>query len=591
MAAIARNNAFGAGSPSWNLSFPDGNLTAAEILAYLPHWLKSVDVILRLVEHGGRAVIITYLLNKYRIMPSKDFRPNSTTVMVQYAMRRAGRRNWSIGTRDKFSNDRNYDENSIYVGDFRPPRLTHPKSASTKQKSNVDQLARNCAAEPIPFKDLALHVKEHPSGDDALDLTRCVRYALKHPKEEWLFPTDFVALVKHIGGPLPVTHSHLDRQLFGRYNHLYGEHDPSRPPANWNRTKGKRQRKSDDTETGTEIDSSSDNVNEDDLVGESNTGIEVKVETETKPNLEGKKSRTKAVKSSAEPYKPVIRQARSSAMAGTNDQIDGSHDDGGKRRSSCRVKKPVVYTEKDEDAMDTEPFDSDFTTPRKKRRVSRIPPTPKDEESDFEAKEEPESEDDLLPSIDDAADEDFGTPTAARGRRLASCKARQNIQEQSPAVIMEQFSAIPAAAMPVHKTFVDHDCPMMAAARAWDTRKPLYIPAPVLSRDRLVIDTYTLPLYAQEGCRNENEMWASALSFYRFGGPRRHAPFRELYRLTEPYAWDTSDWAENVRWAKEQYQCFGVKTWTEYDYHLDYIQQIRFQTLWVSEEAVQTGVW
>jgi hypothetical protein len=217
---------------------------------------------------------------------------------------------------------------------------------------------------------------------------------------------------------------------------------------------------------------------------------------------------------------------------------------------------------------------------------------PKEEESDFEAKEEPESEDDTLPVIDDAADdEDFGTPTAARGKRLASRKARQNIQEQAPAVIVEQFRAAQAAAKPAQKPFMDHSPEMIATARAWDTRKPLYIPPPVLSRDRLVIDAYTLHLYAQEGCRNENEMWASALSFYRFGGPRRHAPFRELYRLTEPYVWDTSDWAENVRWAKEQYLHFGVKTWTEYDYHLDYIKQVRMQTMWVSEECVQAGMW
>ena len=249
--------------------------------------------------------------------------------------------------------------------------------------------------------------------------------------------------------------------------------------------------------------------------------------------------------------------------------------------------------------QDNDSFEAGYATPRKKRRVSRIPPTPKDEESDFEAKEEPDSEDDVLPAIDDAADEDFGTPTAARDRRLASRKARQNIQEQSPVVIMEQFRAAQAAAqpahmpahMPAHETFRDYDLQMMAAARTWEFRKPLYIPAPPFSRDRLVIDAYTLPLYAQDGCRNEDEMWASALSFYRFGGPRRHAPFRELYRLTEPYEWDTSDWAENVRWAKEQYLYFGVKTWTEYDSHLDYIRQIRMQTLWVSEQAVQAGVW
>ena len=245
--------------------------------------------------------------------------------------------------------------------------------------------------------------------------------------------------------------------------------------------------------------------------------------------------------------------------------------------------------------QDVDSFDAGYATPRKKPRVSRIPPTPKEEESDFEAKDEPESEDDVLPIIEEAADDDFGTPTAARGQRLASRKARQNIQDQSPAVIMEQFLAAKAAAkpahMPAHKTSQDFDPQMMAAARAWENRKPCYIPAPPLSRDRLVIDSYTLSLYAQEGCRSEEEMWASALSFYRFGGPRRHAPFRELYRLTQPYEWDTSDWAENVRWAKEQYLHFGVKTWAEYDSHLEYIRHIRLQTMWVSEQAVTAGVW
>lgn len=242
--------------------------------------------------------------------------------------------------------------------------------------------------------------------------------------------------------------------------------------------------------------------------------------------------------------------------------------------------------------QDIDSFNAGYATPRKKHKISRIPPTPKDEESDFEAKEEPESEDEILPAIDEAADEeDFGTPVAARGKRLASRKARQTIQEQSPAVIMEQFRAAHAAAKPAHKTFMDHDPEMMAAARAWETRTPLFVPPPVLSKNRLIIDPYTVYLYAQEGCRNEDELWASALSFYRFRGPRRHAPFRELHRLTEPYVWDTSDWAENVRWAKEQYKYFGVETWTEYDDHLACITQVRIQTLWVSEEVVQAGMW
>lgn len=178
----------------------------------------------------------------------------------------------------------------------------------------------------------------------------------------------------------------------------------------------------------------------------------------------------------------------------------------------------------------------------------------------------------------------------ARGKRHASRKACQTIKEQSPAILIEQFRAAAAAAKPAHKTFMDHNPEIMATARAYATRTPVFVPPPVLSANRMVIDPYTVYLYAQEGCRNEDELWASALSMYRFGGPRRHAPFRELYRLTEPMAWDTSEWAENVRWAKEQYKLFGVETWTEYDDHLERITRWRMETLWVSEEVVVAGM-
>ena len=224
--AMGKNNAFGDGSPNWNLSFPEGNMTAAELLAYTPHWLKSIDVILRFVNHGGRAVVIAHLISKYRDTAKDEFQPNSACVMMHYAMRRAGNEDWTINTRSQYSQDRVYDESSLYVGDFRPPRVTHPKSVPAKLKCKQSEHSRNAQADPIPFKDLALHVREHPSGADALDLTRCVLYSMENPKEEWLFPNDFKELVEHLGGPLTVTYSHLDKQLFERYDHLFSAPHP-----------------------------------------------------------------------------------------------------------------------------------------------------------------------------------------------------------------------------------------------------------------------------------------------------------------------------------------------------------------------------
>jgi len=215
---LAKNNAFGVGSPSWNLSFPAGNLTSAEILAYLPHWLKSVDVVDRFITNGGKSWTIAAMINEFRYLPGDEdsvFRPNSAQIMMSYGMRRAGFEDWTVGTHHQYERPNpDIDENNLDVRTFRPPRSTHPKSAPPGCSGK--KLKHNAAPEPIEFKDLALHIKKHPSGSDALDLSRCVQYAVTHPDEKWSFPDDFETLVNKLGGPATVTHSHLDRQIFGR---------------------------------------------------------------------------------------------------------------------------------------------------------------------------------------------------------------------------------------------------------------------------------------------------------------------------------------------------------------------------------------
>ncbi|PSN70871.1 hypothetical protein BS50DRAFT_584447 [Corynespora cassiicola Philippines] len=113
---------------------------------------------------------------------------------------------------------------------------------------------------------------------------------------------------------------------------------------------------------------------------------------------------------------------------------------------------------------------------------------------------------------------------------------------------------------------------------------PDYLKPPILEKERLKVDELSVWLYAEDGASN---IWASALSSTRFGGPRKYPPFRELHRLTSPPDTDGSDWAENIRWAKEQYKLFGSDTWTEYDYHLEQITEHRREVKWVSEQAIQ----
>ena len=216
MAALPKNNAFGAGCPSWNLAFPTGNLTAVEILAYLPHWLKSIDVIDRFLTHGAKSSHIAAIINEFRILPSGyQLRPNSILVMMQYSMRRAGYEDWSVTTHSEYPQQIARPEWNLDVTGFRTPRLTHPKGIKSPTPQKVK---RNQEVDPVEFRDLARYVKVHPCGDDALDLARCVQYALDHENESWLFPKDFSLLVAHLGGPAPVTHAQLDREAFARRN-------------------------------------------------------------------------------------------------------------------------------------------------------------------------------------------------------------------------------------------------------------------------------------------------------------------------------------------------------------------------------------
>jgi hypothetical protein len=209
MPARSVNNCFGDGSPSWNVEFPAGSLTAAEIIAYLPHWLKSIDVIDRFIRNGGGAMVIVKMINEYRDLPGGvDMERNSVLIMMQNAMRYYGLNKWTAGKHNTFVDMSIWDSNDLRVHDFRVPRITHPKSGNA--------VSFNARAGPVEFRDLALHVKKHPSGPDALDLTRCVAWACSHPQESWLFPDDYGRLVNLLGGARDVIFANSDSEAFTR---------------------------------------------------------------------------------------------------------------------------------------------------------------------------------------------------------------------------------------------------------------------------------------------------------------------------------------------------------------------------------------
>ena len=230
--------------------------------------------------------------------------------------------------------------------------------------------------------------------------------------------------------------------------------------------------------------------------------------------------------------------------------------------------------------------DGDYNSPRKKRQPKRVSTQLTDEESEFEAKEEPESEEEPMPAFDEEMDELFSnSPSSRLNQRPAPHQPHPSLGRVSKSEsdqLMQQFELARATASNAHPT-----SEQISAAAAWLYQTPAYVKPPVLSLDRLTIDAWNVHLYAEEGCDTPEQRWASALSFYRFdGGPRTSPPFRELHRLTQPAVWDMDDFAENVRWAQQQYKLYGVDTWTEYDAHLEMITKVRQSFMWFSEEAI-----
>ncbi|KAL6708001.1 hypothetical protein ACN47E_003435 [Coniothyrium glycines] len=556
--AVPTNNAFGAHSPSWNVSFPDGNLTAAEIIAYLPHWLKSVDVIDRFITNGGRSLTIAVMVNEFRDQPTAGvWTANSAQIMMSYAMRRAGFEGWTVGKHGEWPRAVDLQECNLSVKDFRTPRQTHPKCVAAK---DPDAVAVNQEALPVHFRDLAISVKHHPSGPDALDLARCVRYALEHKHEQWLFPTDFGRLVIHLGGPAIVTHLHHDRQVFGRRAHLVSSPAKSSPK----------------TQTRAAVSRSS-----------------IKRTIMGPPHM------------GSAPANDFFGAPANTSTKRAGEDI--SQMQPGSKRRSGRLAGKVINFREDSDAEVSdhlqpprfEPPGFHFTGPPEGYLPSHLQSLLSFPENDSDFVAGQSETDDDVPEGDEATDDGDLTYKAPGQGRAAAYRARQSIQasfidNKAPLKLKvgglaalqdkSKFKSVP-------KYMTAEIAPeIMQAAKDFSNRQPVRLKPPVLSRDRLKVDSLSIYLYAADGCTTMAEMWESALSSTRFGGPRRSAPFRELHRLTDPDPLDVSDWAENIRWAKEQHKVFGSETWTEYGYHLEMITQHRMETFWVSEETIQAGM-
>ncbi|KAF2817386.1 uncharacterized protein BDZ99DRAFT_513627 [Mytilinidion resinicola] len=165
---------------------------------------------------GSIIVYLAYMIHTFRNVSDGLIDTNSILKGMQIAMRlgpQAGhpRDKW---TRAKQADEvpSTWNEKNVSTAGYQPRYRTHPNRKTTSITTGLMRLV-----DPMPFKDLANGVKELPQGEDCGDLTCCVSYHLRHPNEDWTYPTDFAKLVNHIGGLMHISNHHTDHEAFSRW--------------------------------------------------------------------------------------------------------------------------------------------------------------------------------------------------------------------------------------------------------------------------------------------------------------------------------------------------------------------------------------
>ncbi|KAL1608029.1 hypothetical protein SLS60_002968 [Paraconiothyrium brasiliense] len=193
-------------APLWNLRFPNANVTATELLTFLPGCLSSPDVIYRFASNLVTWDAILSVVNSNRIL-GKPWDSEYCYRTARNAMRHAGHADWTLNKHAQYFGEslRNWNPENLSVSGFR----TSFRTSGTSIPDN-----------DIPFAQLADGVKNMPQGDDALDLTRMIQHCVQKPTEGWMYPSNYDILLEHLGGPKQLNAANMDRPIFARWQHV-----------------------------------------------------------------------------------------------------------------------------------------------------------------------------------------------------------------------------------------------------------------------------------------------------------------------------------------------------------------------------------
>lgn len=186
-------------------------MTIAEIIAFLPNSINCADVIYRMVSNGGTRKTIHAIFNTFRDFEA-EWSVNCCGETMYKVMDKAGYFNWTISKHGLWHDSRksSWDANRLDVGELRVTSLGVPGGT-------------------VSFKSLAKNVRAMPEGDDALDLTRMIRYCVLKSEDGWEYPKDYNELLGLLGGPAEVREQNTDGAVFRRWEMKRAQPPTPRP--------------------------------------------------------------------------------------------------------------------------------------------------------------------------------------------------------------------------------------------------------------------------------------------------------------------------------------------------------------------------
>ncbi|KAF2998930.1 hypothetical protein E8E13_006290 [Curvularia kusanoi] len=211
---------FNGNAPPGTIPFPrTANMTAAEILAFLPNSIDCADVVYRLISNGGSRKSVHAIINTHRNFDT-EWSANCCGEAMYKTMEKAGYVNWTITKHNQW----------------------HGEMKSAWNGLNLDvgglRTASDDSEESISFSRLAENVRTMPEGDDALDLTRMVTHCIQHAEEGWLYPRDYEELLNQIGGPVRASDANTDSHVFRRWENKKAPPPSPTPPKSLQPSQG-----------------------------------------------------------------------------------------------------------------------------------------------------------------------------------------------------------------------------------------------------------------------------------------------------------------------------------------------------------------